>query len=104
MEEETKENREINFLMEKKDMAKQRMLICGSVLLDDTRTFCIDGELDPTFEELFMEETRLFLFVLKYVHTFEFMERNDVGYDRYEHYVVSITGVCWECTFEFKCD
>jgi len=57
MEEETKEDREINFLMEKKDMAKQRMLICWSVLLDDTRTFCIDGELDPTFEELFMKET-----------------------------------------------
>ena len=50
------------FLMDQKDMAKQRMLICGSVLLDATRTFCINGELDPTFEELFMKETPFLIY------------------------------------------
>ena len=39
-------------------MAKQRMLICGSVLLDDIRPFYINDKLDPTFEELFIEETQ----------------------------------------------
>lgn len=106
MEEENKEDREFNFMVGKNDMAKQRMIIYGSVLVDVT--FYINGELDPTFDELSMEETRFFLFVLKYVYTFEFVERNDTvmtsGMIDTNTLLYRSRECVGKCTFDFKRD